>query len=343
MDLATTAELYYRVATHKYLGVQIDEETQKTLARNLQDLLKKDDTIASLGYAFKVAPELGAGAAFVAERIEDAIVQADEVDGRLLQFEGGLSVTSLVLNGAMTLAKLHNKNSFIDAERAQKFANYFLSRRSVQTAKGAHFLIEALKALSRAPVKTAPICIRIHEGSQLPMDKTQLNVIVVDLLGNPLKALEAKQLTAKISSKKDAAKVLVEKQLFTAKSKTEAGVFVADLSEHKLARDLYVMDVAVKSGEMSYRQRLHFKVLGKVHVDYLELGVGESETASSAIKKIPLDGYPNKLAGKLSIDHTQKLLMKTLLVERSQASGTKVRRDLLLHPSYWRNEFGGKQ
>ncbi len=39
------------------------------------------------------------------ERVEDALVQADEVDGRMLQFEGGLSVTSVVLTGAAALTK----------------------------------------------------------------------------------------------------------------------------------------------------------------------------------------------------------------------------------------------
>ena len=38
------------------------------------------------------------------DRIEDALVQADEVDGRMLQFEGGLSVTSILLTGAAALA-----------------------------------------------------------------------------------------------------------------------------------------------------------------------------------------------------------------------------------------------
>ena len=46
-------------------------------------------------------PFKGDLAAFV-ERLEDALVQADEVDGRLLQFEGGLSVTSVVLTGRGT-------------------------------------------------------------------------------------------------------------------------------------------------------------------------------------------------------------------------------------------------
>ncbi len=44
------------------------------------------------------------------ERVEDALVQADEVDGRMLQFEGGLSVTSVVLTGAAALTKKAAKN-----------------------------------------------------------------------------------------------------------------------------------------------------------------------------------------------------------------------------------------
>ena len=36
---------------------------------------------------------MGADGSFAFDRIEDAVVQADEVDGKYLQFEGGLSIT----------------------------------------------------------------------------------------------------------------------------------------------------------------------------------------------------------------------------------------------------------
>lgn len=47
-----------------------------------------------MGHAFHIAAELGAAGSFAFKNIEEAIVQADEVDGQFLQFEGGLSVTS---------------------------------------------------------------------------------------------------------------------------------------------------------------------------------------------------------------------------------------------------------
>lgn len=47
-----------------------------------------------MGFIFHIAADLGPAGAFALNHIEEAIVQADEVDGSLLQFEGGLSVTS---------------------------------------------------------------------------------------------------------------------------------------------------------------------------------------------------------------------------------------------------------
>jgi oligosaccharyltransferase complex subunit delta (ribophorin II) len=40
----------------------------------------------------------------VFDRIEDAVVQADEINGKVLQFEGGLAVTSNIIAGAYKLA-----------------------------------------------------------------------------------------------------------------------------------------------------------------------------------------------------------------------------------------------
>ena len=67
----------------------------------------------------------------------------------MLQFEGGLSVTSSIVTGAYALAAKANKpEPGFKSDQAVKFANYFLSRKSVQTAKGGVALLEALGALA---------------------------------------------------------------------------------------------------------------------------------------------------------------------------------------------------
>ena len=58
----------------------------------------------SLGYAFHIASTLSGDMSSIYERIEDAVVQADEIDGRMLQFEGGLSITG-------NMQKILKKNS----------------------------------------------------------------------------------------------------------------------------------------------------------------------------------------------------------------------------------------
>lgn len=54
-----------------------------------------------MGYGFYVASELGTNGRQAYDWVESAFAQADEVDGKMLQFEGGLSITGLVFNGAL--------------------------------------------------------------------------------------------------------------------------------------------------------------------------------------------------------------------------------------------------
>jgi len=55
-------------------------------------------------FCFKIASVLDVDISSIFDRIEDAIVQADEVDGKYLQFEGGLAVTSNIIVGAYKLS-----------------------------------------------------------------------------------------------------------------------------------------------------------------------------------------------------------------------------------------------
>ncbi|EDW48359.1 dolichyl-diphosphooligosaccharide--protein glycosyltransferase subunit 2 [Drosophila sechellia] len=307
-ELGSSQEIFYRVVTHKVLGVEIHEATQGKLVKRLQELLKKDDTLSGLGYAFNVAPLLGASASFIANRVEDAIVQADEVDGKLLQFEGGLSITSLIINGAFGVSKTFNKPVPVTADQAVKFANYFLSRRSVQTAKGAHVLIEALKTISGAD-KIAPVCVQLIGNGQLDAQSPTLNVAVVDLLGKPLSPAP-KVINAKIIRKKDSS-VLADKITVASKS-SDKTTYVADLASLKPARGVYQAEL---SADGVYTQTLQFKVLGRVKVQSLEVGIAESD-ASAATRKQSVT-YPGKLQEVLSADSTQKLLLKAVLVDES--------------------------
>lgn len=116
-EASSVSELFYAVQALMALGQKKVDSAK--LIKTLQAALKKDDSILkwvltffsffiskitlgiflctfsvhSLGYSFHIAAQLGAVGTFAFDRIEDAIVQADEVDSRYLQFEGGLSIT----------------------------------------------------------------------------------------------------------------------------------------------------------------------------------------------------------------------------------------------------------
>merc|ERR1712142_1318263 len=98
---ATTASLFFAAKTQASVGAKLDSNAVK---KALTAALKEDDTLLSLGLAFHTSAMLDGDLSKFFDRIEDAVVQADEVDGKMLQFEGGLSVTSVVLTGAAKLA-----------------------------------------------------------------------------------------------------------------------------------------------------------------------------------------------------------------------------------------------
>lgn len=274
----------------------------------------------SVGHAFNIAADLGTQGSVISKWIEGTIAQADEVDGKLLQFEGGLSITALIVNGVLKLTTSTKSAPPLSEDQTNKFVAYFLSRRSVQQAKGASVLLEVLNTIA-ADAKLAPVCIQLIGNGQVQPESPVVSVEVVDILGNALKPAVS-SVTATVTSKSDNS-VLVSKTTLSAKS-SDKTVYALDFSASKPARGSYVVDITADS----FKQTLIVKVLGKVSVSSLEIGVGETDSTSNFNKQTV--SFPNKLNGALNADHQQKVLLKTLLVDASTGKPITVHQAFVL-------------
>lgn len=303
-EFTTTQEMYYNYFASKALAVVVTDDTKLALAKNIATILKKDDSLNSVGHAFHVAAELGSSAATpIAEWIEGIFAQADEIDGKMLQFEGGLSTTALIINGAFRLTKALGKPTPINEEQTVKFTNYLLSRRSVQVAKGASTLIEALNTIT-ANAKLVPVSIQAIGNGLLQPDAPVLSVKIVNALGAAVQPAIA-SVSAVVST---GGKVFLAKTELIARS-SDKSVFTLDLAAAKPSRGLYSVEVQADA----YKQVLPVKVLGKVKVQTLEIGVGESDSTSS-VKKQSVE-YPRKLTTELNGDAQQKVVLRAVLMD----------------------------
>lgn len=196
-----------------------------------------------------------------------------------------------------------NKPAPITIDQAVKFSTYLLSRRSVQIGKGASVLLEALQTIA-LDKKVAPISIQVIGNGQIQPEAPELNIKIVDLLGSAV--------TPAVSSVSAVVKkgttVVVPKGNLTPRS-SDKTVFSLNLSASKLARGSYVVEVTVDS----LVQSLPIRLLGKVKVVSLEIGVGEADSTSNIKKNIV--PFQQMLAEQLNADAQQKLSLRAELVD----------------------------
>lgn len=273
-----------------------------------------------MGHAFSVASELGTKASSLSKWIEGTIAQADEINGKQLQFEGGLSITALIINGISKFSKTVNAAAPLTEDQLNKFITYFLSRSVVLQPKGASFLLEVLETLA-SDRKTSPIGISFIGNGQVFPDSQELNVRIVDILGKAVQPAIS-SVTGSITSKTDNS-VLGANLAFTARS-SDRTAYSLNLKSLKLKQGTYTIDIKADS----YTQTLTFKVLAQVKVASLEIGIGESDSAS-ALQKHTV-AYPQKLNVLLNADQQQKILVKALLVDESTNSPITVHQAFVL-------------
>lgn len=205
-----------------------------------------------------------------------------------------------------------NKPAPITVDQAVKFTTYLLSRRSVQISKGASVLLEALQTIA-ADKKVAPISIQIIGNGQLQPESPEVNIKIVDLLG--VAVTPAVSVVSAVVKK--GTTIVVPKTNLTPRS-SDKTVFSLNLSSAKLARGSYEVEVTADT----LVQSLTIRLLGKVKVVSLEIGVGEVDSTSN-IKKTVVP-FKQMLAEELNADAQQKVVLRAELIDENSAKPISV-------------------
>ncbi|XP_011269845.1 dolichyl-diphosphooligosaccharide--protein glycosyltransferase subunit 2 [Camponotus floridanus] len=305
-DTSTLSDLYYAVNGLTALSQKVPAARIDKLVKLIQAALRKDDSLWNLGYTFHIAADIGAPAAFAFDRIEDAVVQADEVDGQYLQFEGGLSITSFLVNGIFKLSTSLKKKPPLNFQQTVKLGNYLLSRRSVQTTKGATNLLSALTTLA-VDSSEKPVCITLADGGIISNQQPLVTVKVCDILGQTLPTVP-KVVANSATRVGDDVVILSNENLQS--STTDKTLFTMNLMNVKPDRGFYKISITAAS----VSNTITVKVLSEAVLDYLEIGTGDADqTTQPKLIRINTESPSGKLEHKIEADSQQKLVMRFLL------------------------------
>lgn len=213
----------------------------------------------------------------------------------MLQWEGGLTTTSLLLTGLLRLPGAKP----LTQTQADKFAAYLLTRKTVQTPRGVLALIQSLKALTSSSV--SPVSVTIVGSAQVTTDKPDLRIRITDLLGQQLKPAPSPVVAQSATRVADDVVVLSKQPLTPSSVPTE---FVLPL---RLDPGQYRLGLTAGS----HSAALTVRVLGPITLNWLEIGVNDIDgTTAPQLTKLQ---YPSKLTSTLQIDSSQQLVAKISL------------------------------
>ena len=330
---ASMQDIYYSALSLQNLNLKIDSVK---VSKVLTAALKRDDSVINLAYAFHVASILQTDLTPFFERIEDVIVQADEVDGKYLQFEGGLGITATTINGVYKLAEAAKKAPALTADQAVKFTNYFLSRKFVQTVKGAAQLLDIMRIFSTNKFHI-PIAVTLASNSALSDENPNVQVRITNVLGASLGPLTV---TADVAKRVENDAVVLTKKAFQPVKGSDI-LYTLNFLEFKPIRGFYKISItAVPSKsdpKVSSQTALNSKLIGntgalinvkvmtEVTVEAAEIGTIYRDQGTSA--KSTSIVYPKETVN-LEADYHQKIFMKFSLKDKNAKSS------LLAHQTF---------
>ncbi|XP_060868280.1 dolichyl-diphosphooligosaccharide--protein glycosyltransferase subunit 2 [Metopolophium dirhodum] len=324
------SDLYFGVSILSNLNLKPKDITK--LINIIKRKMKPDDTITDFGYSIHLLASLGPEGRFAFNRLSDAIMQVDQVDRKFLQFEGGLSVTALVLTGVYKFCDAVQCNtSFpIQNDQALMFSNYFLSRKSVQTPKGAYFLLSALKTLSNNKYHLPIAATLVKPMGDLDDTQKILSVRFTNLLGEPLPT----SLSVGVESAMLNNKVVMSKNKF--KSTTDKTVYELDFNEPDLSIGIYSIVISATPLE-----KVKIPLLGNTaiplevkvsasSVNIVDFKVGTTDNDQQTGPSLQTLKYGEKLPTQLKADHMQRIIVRFAIKDY------QVKKHVLVHQAFVR-------
>jgi len=308
-----TETIYHAIAAMTQLNLRIDSIK---IGEALDEALQKDDSALSHGYGFLAASYLSGDVSRFHDLIEDVIAQADEVDEKYFQFDGGLHTTAVVIDGAYKLSATAKLKPTLSEDKVLKFANYFLSRKHAQQMRNAAAILSVSKTLTDNQYHI-PIAVSLASQVSVTAQNPTVQVRVSNLLGGSLGGLTVTADTARHVGD-DA--VVMSKTPFVA-SQADGSLYELDFMSVKPAHGFYKITVNVSPSTPDKRligtqgAEVEIKVTTQVSIEDVEIGVADKEQAQAA-KTTKLQ-HPNKAANVLEADNMQKVLMTFQLREQT--------------------------
>lgn len=305
------------------LDIKLDDET----VNKFISLAKENDSPKIAGSVFLAASTLPVDTADISSivsMVEDIVAQADEVGGEVLQYEGGLEVTSQVLVGILALGDAQGKKLLRD-EQAIKFGKYLVSRKYVFSLPDIHHLLVGLSALS-VNTQSVPVVVSTFNSKIITSENPTLKVRVTNLLDQSIPDVTV-SVNSFETADSDATALFKNKELQksndaedfivldseVAKGFVAANAFKLSVMDATPSRGMYnaKFEVGLKGGNkllvLGGEFVLKVKVLAKIMVEGVEIGVGDKDH-SSISKPIKLT-FPEKVSKVLEADYHQKLVM----------------------------------
>lgn len=318
------SDLYFGVSILNNLNLKPKDITK--LINIIKRKMKPDDTIADFGYSIHLLASLGPEGRFAFNRLSDAIMQVDQVDRKFLQFEGGLSVTALVVTGVYKFCDAVQCNtSFpIQDDQAIMFSNYFLSRKSVQTPKGIYFLLNALKILSINKYHLPITATLVKPMGDLDDTQKTLSVRFTNLLGEPLLTplsvgVESAMLNSKVVMSKNKFKVTADKS-----------VYELDFNEPDLSTGIYSLVISATPVEKVKVPLLGNKAIplevkvSASKVNIVDFKVGTTDNDQQIRPSLQTLKYNEKLSTQLKADHMQRIIVRFAIKDHQNKKHVQV-------------------